>query len=252
MGNSRLNNEIVTVENLVKRFGAFAAVDGISLSVQRGQIYGFLGANGAGKTTTIRILCGLLKATSGQATVAGIDIIKDPEAVKPRIGYMSQKFSLYEDLTVRENLEFYGGVYRLGNSTFKQRFGEVTERLHISDIADSLVVDLPAGWKQRLALACSILHQPEILFLDEPTSGVDPLARRAFWRLIYDLASDGTSVIVTTHYMDEAEACERIAIMHAGKIIAEGTIDELKRAENADSVQQVFISRVKSAMQQVS
>ena len=182
MGNSRLNNEIVTVENLVKRFGAFAAVDGISLSVQRGQIYGFLGANGAGKTTTIRILCGLLKATSGQATVAGIDIIKDPEAVKPRIGYMSQKFSLYEDLTVRENLEFYGGVYRLGNSTFKQRFGEVTERLHISDIADSLVVDLPAGWKQRLALACSILHQPEILFLDEPTSGVDPLARRAFWR----------------------------------------------------------------------
>ncbi|KPL06739.1 ABC transporter ATP-binding protein [bacterium SM23_57] len=252
MGNIRLNNDIVTVENLVKRFGTFAAVDGISLSVQRGQIYGFLGANGAGKTTTIRILCGLLKATSGQAIVAGIDIIKDPEAVKPRIGYMSQKFSLYEDLTVRENLEFYGGVYRLGNSVFKQQFSDVTKRLSISDIIDSLVIDLPAGWKQRLALACSILHQPEILFLDEPTSGVDPLARRAFWRLIYDLASDGTSVIVTTHYMDEAEACERIAIMHAGKIIAEGTIDELKSAENADSVQQVFISRVKSAMQQVS
>jgi ABC-2 type transport system ATP-binding protein len=243
-----VTENIIIVDNLVKTFGTFTAVDGVSFSVRRGQIYGFLGANGAGKTTTIRMLCGLLKATSGRAEVAGVDILRNPEAVKPKIGYMSQKFSLYEDLTIRQNLEFYAGVYRLGNSTLKQRITDVSEKLEVAQFANSPVRDLPGGWKQRLALACAILHSPEILFLDEPTSGVDPLSRRAFWRLIYDVASDGTTVMVTTHYLDEAEVCQRLAIMHAGKIVAEGTVPELKDSENAESVEQVFMSRVKTAM----
>jgi ABC-2 type transport system ATP-binding protein len=247
-----MNNDIITVHNLVKAFGGFRAVDSISFSIQRGQIYGFLGANGAGKTTTIRILCGLLAATSGEASVAGVDIVKRPEAVKRRIGYMSQKFSLYEDLTVRENLKFYCGVYCLRSADIKKRMSEVSERLGIDKFVDSLVHDLPVGWRQRLALASAILHEPEILFLDEPTSGVDPLARRAFWRLIYDLAADGTTIIVTTHYMDEAEACQRIAIMHNGKIIAEGTIHELKTSQNAKTLEEVFLSRVRSAMESES
>jgi ABC-2 type transport system ATP-binding protein len=244
-----MNNDIITVNNLVKAFGDFRAVDGISFSIQRGQIYGFLGANGAGKTTTIRILCGLLAPTSGQVSVAGVDIIKQSEAVKRSIGYMSQRFSLYEDLTVRENLKFYCGVYCLRSANVKKRMSEVSERLGIAKFADSLVRDLPVGWRQRLALASAILHQPEILFLDEPTSGVDPLARRAFWRLIYDLAAEGTTIIVTTHYMDEAEACQRIAIMHNGKIIAEGTIHELKTSRNAETLEEVFLAQVKSAME---
>jgi len=244
-----MNDSIITVQHLVKSFGVFRAVNDITFSVQRGQIYGFIGANGAGKTTTIRILCGLLKATSGQAVVAGNDIIRFPEAVKPRIGYMSQKFSLYEDLTVRENLQFYSGVYRLKNPDSRRQIERVIQELQIAEFTHSLVHDIPVGWKQRLALACAILHRPEILFLDEPTSGVDPVARRAFWRLIYDLASEGTTVIVTTHYMDEAEACQRIAIMHDGKIIAQGTTDELKKSENAQTMQQAFLSRVKSAME---
>jgi len=242
-----MNDSIITVQHLVKSFGAFRAVDDISFSVPRGEIFGFIGANGAGKTTTIRILCGLLKATAGQAVVAGIDIIKFPEAVKPRIGYMSQKFSLYEDLTVRENLQFYSGIYRLKKPDSRRQIERVTERVGIVEIMDSLIHDIPVGWKQRLALACAILHRPGILFLDEPTSGVDPIARRSFWRLIYDLASEGTTIIVTTHYMDEAEACQRIAIMHDGQIIAQGTTHELKKSKNAQTLQQAFLSRVKSA-----
>ena len=244
-----MNNAIITVKNLVKTFGEFRAVDAISFSIPRGQIYGFLGANGAGKTTTIRMLCGLLVATSGEASVAGVDIIKRPEAVKRRIGYMSQKFSLYEDLTVRENLKFYCGVYCLRGADTRKRMSDVSEKLGIDKFADSLVHDLPAGWRQRLALASALLHQPEILFLDEPTSGVDPLARRAFWRLIYDLAADGITILVTTHYMDEAESCQRIAIMHTGKIIAEGSVRELKTSQNAQTLEEVFLSKVKSAME---
>jgi ABC-2 type transport system ATP-binding protein len=244
-----MNSNIITVNNLLKAFGSFRAVDEISFSIPRGQIYGFLGANGAGKTTTIRMLCGLLSPTSGEASVAGIDIIKRPEAVKRRIGYMSQKFSLYEDLTVRENLKFYCGVYCLKIADTMKRMSEVGERLGIAKFEDALVRDLPIGWRQRLALASAILHQPEILFLDEPTSGVDPLARRAFWRLIYDLASDGTTIIVTTHYMDEAESCQRIAIMHTGKIIAEGTIRELKASQKVQTLEEVFLSKVRYAME---
>jgi ABC-2 type transport system ATP-binding protein len=243
-----MNDDIITVRNLVKTFGDFRAVDGITFSVQRGQIYGFLGANGAGKTTTIRMLCGLLKATSGEASVADVDIIKRPEAIKRRIGYMSQKFSLYEDLTVRENLRFYCGIYCMKRIDSQKRIAEVSERLAISKFENSAVRDLPVGWRQRLALASAILHQPELLCLDEPTSGVDPLARRAFWRLIYDLAAEGTTILVTTHYMDEAEACQRIAIMHSGKIIAEGTVRELKASQKAKSFEEVFLARVKSAM----
>ena len=247
-----MNNNTITVKNLTKKFGTFTAVDDITFSVQRGQIYGFLGANGAGKTTTIRMLCGLLKATSGAAQVAGIDIIKSPETVKPQIGYMSQRFSLYEDLTVHENMEFYGGIYQITGKTLTDRIDEVSEQLQVAQFRNTLVQDIPIGWRQRLALASSILHQPEILFLDEPTSGVDPVARREFWRLIYSLASQGTTIMVTTHYMDEAEACERIAIMHAGALIAEGTISDLKAQENAETVEQVFLSRVTSAIRKAS
>jgi len=237
---------IVIVENLVKEFDSFRAVDGVSFTVERGQIFGFLGANGAGKTTAIRILCGLLKATAGRAEVAGVDVVKNPEAVKSKIGYMSQKFSLYEDLLVKENLEFYGGIYRLKKAVLKQRINEISERLDIKHFFNSIVHDLPIGWKQRLALASAILHQPEVLFLDEPTSGVDPLTRRGFWKLIYDLAAQRTSVIVTTHYMDEAEVCERIAIIHLGKIVALGSVAELKASDHAETLEQVFMSRVQS------
>ena len=246
-----MNENIITVNNLVKKFGTFVAVDGITFSVKRGQIYGFLGANGAGKTTAFRMLIGLLKATSGKAHVAGVDIIESPEAVKSQIGYMSQRFSLYQDLTVRENMEFYGGVYRLSRKELSHRIDQISEQLQITQFRNILVQDIPLGWKQRLALASSILHRPQILFLDEPTSGVDPMARRAFWRLIYDLASEGTTVMVTTHYMDEAEACERIAIMHEGSLVAEGAVNDLKAQDNADTVEQVFLSRVTSAMRKV-
>ncbi len=243
-----MNENIITVNNLVKKFGTFTAVDGITFSVKRGQIYGFLGANGAGKTTTIRMLIGLLKATSGEARVAGVDINESPEAVKPKIGYMSQRFSLYQDLTVHENMEFYGGIYRLSGKELSHRIDQISEQLQITQFRNTLVQDIPLGWKQRLALASSLLHRPQILFLDEPTSGVDPVARRAFWRLIYDLASEGTTVMVTTHYMDEAEACERIAIMHEGVLVAEGAVTDLKAQDNADTVEQVFLSRVTFAM----
>ncbi|MDZ7316549.1 MAG: ABC transporter ATP-binding protein [candidate division KSB1 bacterium] len=236
----------IVVEQLCRRFGDFTAVDHISFSVKRGEIFGFLGANGAGKTTTIRMLCGLLLPTSGRAAVAGKDIYTESDAVKQIIGYMSQKFSLYEDLTVAENLEFYAGIYGLRGTAFRRERQRVIEMMGLSGFIDKLTGDLPAGWKQRLALSCAIMHHPQVLFLDEPTSGVDPIARRQFWDLIYSLAADGVTIFVTTHYMDEAEYCNRLSIMHAGKIIALGSPNELKRRYRKSTVEQVFISLVKA------
>ncbi|MGC9055912.1 MAG: ATP-binding cassette domain-containing protein [Candidatus Saccharicenans sp.] len=219
----------VIVENLTRKFGHFVAVDHISFSIPRGQVFGFLGANGAGKSTTIRMLCGLLKPTSGQAIVAGYDIYHQSEEIKKVIGYMSQKFSLYRDLKVKENLEFFARVYGLDNKKFKSRVAELEEKIGLSGKEELITGKLPVGWRQRLALACAILHQPEIIFLDEPTGGVDPLARRQFWDLIYDLSSEGKTIFVTTHYLDEAEYCQEIKIMHAGRIIAEGSPAQIKK-----------------------
>jgi len=210
----------VEVEGLVKRFGNFTAVDHISCSVCRGEIFGFLGPNGAGKSTTIRILCGLLAPTAGRARVAGLDVRSEPEEVRKKIGYMSQKFSLYDDLTVEENIEFFSGVYRVPRALRAERKEYVLDMAGLQERRNSLTRVLSGGWKQRLALGCAILHQPPILFLDEPTSGVDPIARRSFWSLIYQLSRAGHTIFVTTHYMDEAEYCHRLALMYRGKIIA--------------------------------
>ena len=218
----------ITVSNLTRRFGQFMAVDRVSFSVDRGEVFGFLGSNGAGKSTTIRMLCGLLKPTSGTATVAGIDVGRDPESVKRRIGYMSQKFSLYELLTVDQNIRFFAGLYGLRGDRFDTRRSFVLDMAGLKGRESSLTRDLAGGWRQRLALGCAILHEPSILFLDEPTGGVDPVSRRQFWKLIENLAKTGVTVLVTTHYLDEAEHCHRIAIMHGGKLVALGTSRELK------------------------
>jgi ABC-2 type transport system ATP-binding protein len=218
----------VEIDGLVKRFGDFVAVDNVSLKVAKGEIFGFLGPNGAGKSTTIRILCGLLAPTSGRAVVNGFDVARNPEDVRQTIGYMSQKFSLYNDLAVEENIEFFGGVYGVPDVKLEQRRDYVLKMAGIEDRRKSKTAELPAGLKQRLALGCAILHEPPILFLDEPTSGVDPIARRGFWDLIYDLSANGHTIFVTTHYMDEAEYCHRIALMYAGRVIALGSPDELK------------------------
>lgn len=219
----------ITVSNLSRRFGQFVAVDRVSFSVNQGEIFGFLGSNGAGKSTTIRMLCGLLKPTSGTATVDGIDVGHDPESVKRRIGYMSQKFSLYELLTVDQNIRFFAGLYGLTAERFDKRRSFVLDMAGLRGRETSLTRDLAGGWRQRLALGCAILHEPSILFLDEPTGGVDPVSRRQFWTLIESLAQSGVTVLVTTHYLDEAEHCHRIAIMHGGKLVALGTSRELKR-----------------------
>jgi ABC-2 type transport system ATP-binding protein len=218
----------VEIHDLVKRFGDFVAVDRVSLSVKRGEIFGFLGPNGAGKSTTIRMLCGLLGPTSGSATVGGFDIATQPEEIKQSIGYMSQKFSLYDDLTVGENIEFFAGVYGVPYERLAQRTEYVLRMAGLEERRNSKTRELSGGWKQRLALGCAILHEPPILFLDEPTSGVDPLARRGFWDLIYQLSEAGQTIFVSTHYMDEAEYCHRLALMYRGKVIALGTPDELK------------------------
>lgn len=218
----------VEVEDLVKAFGDFVAVDHIHFQVKKGEIFGFLGPNGAGKSTTIRMLCGLLMPTSGKGRVGEFDIVKEPEKIKQVIGYMSQKFSLYEDLTVLENLHFFGGIYGLSGPLQKEREEQALERAGFQDFRDRITRTLAAGWKQRLALACALLHQPEILFLDEPTSGVDPISRRNFWSLIQQMAEKGVTVFVTTHYMDEAEYCDRLALIYQGKIVALGTPTELK------------------------
>jgi ABC-2 type transport system ATP-binding protein len=218
----------IVVANLTRRFGDFVAVDNVSFDVARGEIFGFLGSNGAGKSTTIRMLCGLLKPTSGTASVGGVDVTRDPEGVKRRIGYMSQKFSLYELLTVDQNIAFFGGVYGLSDAKLAERRAFVIEMAGLAGRERTLARDLAGGWRQRLALGCAILHEPAILFLDEPTGGVDPLSRRQFWRLIDSLSQSGVTVLVTTHYLDEAERCHRVALMHAGRLAAMGTTTEVK------------------------
>lgn len=219
----------VNVEKLTRTFGDFVAVDDISLKVSTGEIFGFLGPNGAGKSTTIRMLCGLLLPTSGEGTVGGFDIITQSERIKQNIGYMSQRFSLYDDLTVEENINFFSGIYSVSESTKTARKDWALEMAGLGDKRDTLTRTLPGGYKQRLALGCAILHEPAILFLDEPTSGVDPISRRNFWNLIYEMAKAGTTVFVTTHYMDEADYCDRLALIYRGRIIAEGAPNELRR-----------------------
>ncbi|HET7698768.1 MAG TPA: ABC transporter ATP-binding protein [Vicinamibacterales bacterium] len=219
----------IAVRDLTRRFGGFVAVDRVSFDVRRGEVFGFLGSNGAGKSTTIRMLCGLLKPTSGTALVGGVDVTRDPEGVKRRIGYMSQRFSLYELLTVDQNIRFFGGVYGLDAAKLEARRRFVIEMAGLAGRESTLARDLAGGWRQRLALGCAILHEPAILFLDEPTGGVDPLSRRQFWRLIDALASDGVTVLVTTHYLDEAERCHRVALIHAGRLAVIGTTTEVKQ-----------------------
>jgi len=218
----------IHVEHLSRTFGAFRAVDDVTFDVRRGEVFGFLGSNGAGKSTTIRMLCGLLTPTSGRATVDGLDVGADPEGVKRRIGYMSQRFSLYELLTVEQNIDFYAGLYGLTGERYQRRRKFALDIGGLAGRERELARNLSGGWKQRLALGCALLHEPPILFLDEPTGGVDPVSRREFWRLIDDLSRAGTTVLVTTHYLDEAERCDRVAIMHFGKLAALGTIAELK------------------------
>jgi ABC-2 type transport system ATP-binding protein len=219
---------VVEVEDLVKKFDSFVAVDHIHFQVERGEIFGFLGPNGSGKSTTIRMLCGLLLPTSGRGKVAGFDLMNEPEKIKQAIGYMSQKFSLYDDLTVIENLHFFGGIYGLSGPSQREREGKVIEMIGLQDLQDRITRTLAVGWKQRLGLGCAILHEPSILFLDEPTAGVDPISRRNFWSLIQQMGEKGVTTFVTTHYMDEAEYCGRLALIYQGKIIALGTPSELK------------------------
>jgi ABC-2 type transport system ATP-binding protein len=236
----------VRLEGLTKRFGAFVAVDNVSLTVGAGEIFGFLGPNGAGKSTTIRILCGLLGPSAGRADVGGFDVARDPEKVKASIGYMSQRFSLYDDLTVEENIDFFSGVYGVDKARRAARKEYVLNLAGISSRRAEMTRTLTGGYKQRLALGCAVLHEPPIVFLDEPTSGVDPIARRTFWDLIYEMAGAGTTVFVSTHYMDEAEYCHRLALMYRGRTIAMGTPAELKHALGRDGVamEDVFIQRI--------
>jgi drug efflux transport system ATP-binding protein len=239
----------VEIRDLAKHFGAFHAVDGITFDVEEGEIFGFLGANGAGKSTTIRMLCALLTPTSGTARVLGIDVAQDPEEVKRRIGYMSQRFSLYEDLSVRNNLRFFGGVYGLRGQALADREAWAIEMSGLAGKEDLLTSSLPGGWKQRLALSCAVLHQPRIVFLDEPTSGVDPLSRRRFWGLIDAMSADGVTVFVTTHYLEEAEHCHRLALIHAGTLAAFGTVDEVKAVFRDRAVLEVTVPRVADALE---
>jgi ABC-2 type transport system ATP-binding protein len=237
----------VQVKDLTRRFGDFTAVDHVSLAVDYGEIFGFLGANGAGKTTAIRMLCGLLLPTEGGGTVNGFDIATEPESIKRSIGYMSQKFSLYPDLNPRENLEFYGAVYGLAGGELGGRIGELAGRLGLDDFMNRQTASLPVGWRQRVALAAAILHRPRIVFLDEPTAGVDPVFRRRFWDILYDLAEGGTTLFVTTHYMDEAEFCGRISIMHAGRIADEGAPADLIRKYRQKNLEDTFINLISGA-----
>jgi len=231
----------VEVKELTRRFGRFTAVDRISFTVRKGEIFGFLGANGAGKTTAIRMLCGLLMPTSGTARIAGFDVYRQADEIKTHIGYMSQKFSLYEDMTVIENIQFYGGIYGLSRAEIRQKTNELLKYLKLQEHGNKLTAALPLGWKQRMALSTAILHDPPIIFLDEPTSGVDPQSRRSFWLLIYELASRGKTVFVTTHYMDEAEYCDRVCIMHEGKIVELEQPRKLKQKYGVSNMHQVFI-----------
>ncbi len=241
-----MNEITVAAKDLTRRFGNFTAVDKVSIEVKRGEVFGFLGANGAGKTTMIRMLCGLLSPTEGKATVAGYDIRTQSEQVKRNIGYMSQKFSLYGDLTVQENMRFYGGIYDVKPSILKERMDSWMERLGLASYRRKSTREIPVGIKQRLALGCSLLHDPPIIFLDEPTSGVDPRARRAFWDVIYGLLDEDKTVFVTTHYMDEAEYCSRVSVMQAGKIIAMDSPQKLKDRFGMNHIQDIFIHLLKN------
>ena len=247
MNSSNVNAQAVEIADLVKTFGPFTAVDHISLAVNRGEIFGFLGPNGAGKSTTIRMLCGILTPTSGQGKVAGFDIFTQAEKIKQNIGYMSQKFSLYEDLTVEENLNFYSGIYTIPPPLIPERKEWALKMAGLQEKRLTITRNLAGGWKQRLALGCAILHEPSILFLDEPTSGVDPLSRRRFWDLIYELAGKGVSIFVTTHYMDEAEYCDRLALINQGRIIALGTPAELKSGHMPEDVWELETDRLVEA-----
>jgi ABC-2 type transport system ATP-binding protein len=231
----------IEARDLTRRFGSFTAVNAISFSVERGEVFGFLGANGAGKTTAIRMLVGVLKPTSGSATVASYDILTQADQVRRRIGYMSQKFSLYEDLTVRENITLYGGIYGVGDEDIVSRTGDILARIGLEHAGNELVREIPLGWKQQLAFCVALLHRPAVVFLDEPTSGVDPITRRRFWELIYETAAEGISVLVTTHYLDEAEYCRRILIMVDGTIATMGTPAEVRRAVGAATLDEVFL-----------
>lgn len=234
-------NYAIQAENLTKRFGDFIAVNAITFDVKQGEIFGFLGANGAGKTTAIRMLIGLLSPSTGKASVAGYDVFTQTESIKRSIGYMSQKFSLYEDLTVRENIRFYGGIYGLSDEQIKNKTDFLIHKLQLEDAADMMISSLPLGWKQKLSFSVAILHEPKIVFLDEPTGGVDPITRRQFWNLIYEAAADGVTIFVTTHYMDESEYCDRVSIMVDGKIEALDTPRGLKQTFAADSMNDVFV-----------
>jgi len=233
--------KVIEVKDLVKKFGSFVANDHLTFDVYKGEIFGFLGANGAGKTTAIRIFCGLSRLTSGKVTVAGIDAARSPEEIKKRIGYMSQRFSLYEDLTVTENIELYGGIYGMRMKEIITRTEQLLERLDFTQYRDMLIRSLPLGLRQKLAFAVAVFHDPEIVFLDEPTSGVDPITRRQFWEMIYETASHGITVFVTTHYMDEAEYCDRVTIMNEGKIVALDTPSALRKTFGTSSVEELFV-----------
>src|SRR5215831_17764587 len=241
------NETIITTEQLTKRFDDFIAVDHISFDVYKGEIFGFLGANGAGKTTAMRMLCGLSIPTSGKATVAGFDVYKQTEHIKRNIGYMSQKFSLYEDLTTIENIEFFGGIYGLSRKEIKSKSEELIAQVGLKEQANELVKSLPLGWKQKLSFLLSIIHEPQIVFLDEPTGGVDPVTRRQFWDLIYEAASRGITVFVTTHYMDEAEYCNRVSIMVDGKIEVLDTPAKLKEQFHVATIDEVFYQLARGA-----
>ncbi len=239
--------KVIVVENLTKAFGRFKAVDQISFEVEKGEIFGFLGANGAGKTTAMRMLCGLSIPTSGKAFVAGYDIRTQPEMIKKNIGYMSQKFALYEDLTVAENIRFYAGIYQVPEKEIALRTQKLLERLGLENEKDSLVKALPLGWKQKLAFSVAVFHHPGIVFLDEPTGGVDPVTRRQFWEMIYEATDSGITVFVTTHYMDEAEYCDRVSIMVDGKIAALDTPANLKKEFDANNMDEVFYRLARNA-----
>jgi ABC-2 type transport system ATP-binding protein len=235
----------IDVHDLTRRFGTFTAVDSITFSVEQGEVFGFLGANGAGKTTAIKTLIGLLAPTSGSASVAGFDVLTDADDVRRHIGYMSQRFSLYDDLTVRENITLYGGIYGLSDEEIRSRGDTLLRELHLESSSDARVISLPLGWKQKLAFSVAMLHAPAVVFLDEPTGGVDPITRRQFWEMIYAAAERGTTVFVTTHYLDEAEYCDRVSIMVDGKIAAMGTPADVKQKYDATSLDEVFLRLVR-------
>jgi len=252
MNQNSQNNITVSVQNLEKKFGAFTAVNKINFQVKQGEVYGFLGPNGAGKSTTIRMLCGIISPTSGSGQVGGYDIIKEQNKIKEHIGYMSQKFSLYNDLTVAENINFYSGIYKIPKAEKKERFEAVIRSAGLEGMENNLTATLAGGWKQRLALGCALLHKPRIIFLDEPTSGVDPITRANFWGIIKKLASEGVTVFVTTHYMDEAENCNRMVLIYHGTIITSGTPQEMKTNCMKDEVFEITLAKAQDWLEKIS